>query len=60
MRTVLCCVVYDSCVQRYTHTYEQFLMMSVGLGLRLVFRVFFLFSFAYFVLVLFSFYGRPM
>jgi len=30
-------------------------MPSVGLGLRLVFRVFFFFSFTFFVLVLFSF-----
>ena len=32
-RTVLCCVVYDSCTQSYAHTYEQFLKMSIGLGL---------------------------
>jgi len=24
VRTVLCCVVYDSCAQWYTHTHEQF------------------------------------
>ena len=46
VRTVLCCVVYDSCAQWYvhTHTYEQFLKMSVGLGLDLVFVHFFWFS----------------
>ena len=35
IRTVLCCVVYDSCAQWYTHTHarEQFLKMSVGLCL---------------------------
>ena len=33
IRTVLCCAVYDSCAQRHTHTYEQFLKTSVGLGL---------------------------
>jgi len=36
-RTVLYCVVYDTCAQSYTHihtyTYEQFLKMIVGLGL---------------------------
>ena len=32
IRTVLCCVVYDSCAQWYAYTtYEQFLKMSVGL-----------------------------
>jgi len=36
IRTVLCCVVYDSCAQRYARTYEQFLKLSVGLGLGLV------------------------
>ena len=33
IRTVLCCVVYDSCVQLYAHTYEQFMKMRAGLGL---------------------------
>jgi len=33
--SVLCCV-YDSCAQWYLHTYEQFLKMSVGLGLGIV------------------------
>jgi len=37
IRTVLCCVEYDSCAQSYAHTYEQFLKLSVGLGLGLVF-----------------------
>jgi len=36
IRTVLCCIVYDSCTV-YTmicaHTCEQFISMSVGLGL---------------------------
>jgi len=36
MRTVLCCALYDSCEQWYAHTYDQFLKMSVGFGLRLV------------------------
>jgi len=36
IRTVLCCVVYDSCVQWHTHTCEQFLNY-VGLGFDLVF-----------------------
>jgi len=35
VRTVLFCVVYDSCAQWYVHTYEQFLKMSAGLGLSL-------------------------
>jgi len=29
IRTILCCIVYDSCVQ----TYRQFLKLTVGLGL---------------------------
>jgi len=29
---VLCCVVYNSCAQRYTYTYEQFLKLTVGVG----------------------------
>jgi len=36
IRTVLCRVVYDSCTQWYAQAYEQFLKMSVGLGLGLV------------------------
>ena len=40
IRTVLCCVVYGSCTQWYTHTHEQFLKMSVGLSLGLAFCVF--------------------
>jgi len=36
--------VYDSCAQWYAHTYEQFLKMSVGLGLGLVFMHLFRFS----------------
>ena len=35
IRTVLWCVVYDSCAQWYLHLPEQFLKMSVGLGLGL-------------------------
>jgi len=31
--TVLCCIVYDSCTQRHTHMYEQFLQLIVGLAL---------------------------
>ena len=30
IRTVLCCVVYDSCAQWYAHTCEQFIELSVG------------------------------
>jgi len=37
IRTVLCCVVFNSCAQWYAQTYEQFLKLSVGLGLGLVF-----------------------
>jgi len=37
IRTVLCCVVYDSCAEWYAHTYEQFLQVIVGLGLSFVF-----------------------
>jgi len=40
IRTVLCCVVYDSCA----HTCEQFLKMSVGMGLGIVFVRLFRFS----------------
>ena len=36
IRTVLCCVVYESRAQWYAHAYEQFLKLSVGLGLVLV------------------------
>ena len=58
VRTVLCCVVYDSCTQRYTH--EQFLKVNVGLGLIFVhlFRfsicVFLWFSLGCFVFALFA------
>jgi len=38
IRTVLCCI--DSCAQWYAHACEQFLKMSVGLGLGLVFAIF--------------------
>jgi len=63
IRTDLCCVVYDSCAQYTRIVCEQFLKMSFGLGLGLVFvRLFrlsilyvFLFSFDYFVLELFAF-----
>ena len=44
IRTVLCCVVYDSCAQWYAHTYEQFLKLTVGLGLGWVFVRLFRFS----------------
>jgi len=62
IRTVLCCVVYDSWAQWYAHTYKQSVKINVGLGL--VFRVFVsvkhfvCFSslgLDYFVLVLFAF-----
>ena len=58
MKTVLCCLLYDSC------TFDQFLNLSVGFRLRFsfvhLFRfcilcVFFWFSLDYFVLVLFAF-----
>ena len=42
--TVLCCVVYDSCAQRHTHTCEQFLKLTVGLGGCSVFLCFFPFQ----------------
>ena len=29
IRTVLCCVLHDSCAQRYAHTREQFLKSSM-------------------------------
>jgi len=39
IRTVLCCVVYDSCTQWYCmHTCEQFLKMSVDLVFMCLFR----------------------
>jgi len=31
IRTILFCVVYNSCAQWYVHTYEQILQASVGL-----------------------------
>ena len=37
IRTVVCCVVYDSCAQWYAHTCEQFLNLHVCLGLDFVF-----------------------
>ena len=43
IRTVLCCVVYDI-VHNDVHTFEQFLKMSVGLGLVSVFVHLFRFS----------------
>jgi len=33
IRTVLCCIVYDSVVHNDTQTYEQFLKFTVGLHL---------------------------
>ena len=56
--------MYDSCAQPYAHIYEQFLKMSVGLGLGLDFlciclglAILCVFSFCldYFVPVLFAF-----
>ena len=35
--TVLCCIMYYNSVQWYSHTYEQFLQLSVGLGLGLLY-----------------------
>jgi len=32
IRTVLCCIVYDSCVQWYAHTREQILKLNAGYG----------------------------
>jgi len=52
IRSVLCLVVYDSWTSD-THTHEQFLKMTVGLGLGSAFCVFFWFSLHCFVLVLF-------
>ena len=36
IRTAECCVVHDSCAQRYAHNYEQFLNLHSA-GVRLVF-----------------------
>ena len=36
IRTVPCCVVYDSCAQQYAHKYEQFLIFCLA-RFRLVF-----------------------
>jgi len=33
IRTVLCCIMYDSCAQWYAQTYKQFLKLTVVLGL---------------------------
>jgi len=44
IRTVLCCVVYDSCAQLYAYAYGKFLKMSVGLGSAIVFVSLFRFS----------------
>jgi len=35
--SVLCCIVYNSCTQWYADTHEQFLKLTVGLGLGLGF-----------------------
>ena len=51
IRTVLCSVVYTT-VHNDAHTYEQFLKMSAGLGLGLVFVRVFGFSFLCFFSVL--------
>ena len=40
IRTVLCWGVCDSCKQSYADTHEQFLKLSVDLGLGLIFCVF--------------------
>jgi len=37
IRTVQCCIVYDSCVQWYAHKCEQFLNLHGDLGLDFVF-----------------------
>jgi len=53
IRTVLCCVVYNSCTQwhthTHTHTHKQFLKTSVGLHLDLVFVHLFWFSICFFL-----------
>jgi len=44
IRTVLCCILYNSCAQWYAHTCEQFLNLCVGLGLDFVFVCLFRFT----------------
>jgi len=39
IRTLRCCVVYNSSAQWYAHTYEQFLQVTVGLNLHLIFVI---------------------
>ena len=39
---VLCSIVYDKCPQWYSCTYEQFLQITVGLGLGLIFIFFYI------------------
>ena len=53
MRTVLCCIVYDSC-DLYTHTDKQFVKLTFGLGFSLDLGLLLVF-FCHFVLVLFAF-----
>jgi len=51
IRTVVCCVVYDRCAQRYARTCEQFLNSRVGLYIGFIGLDFFvcLFRFSIFV-----------
>ena len=51
MRTVPCCIVYDSCAQWYTDTCEQFLNLHIDLGLNFIFVC--LFRFTIYVFVVF-------
>jgi len=37
IRTVLCCIVYDSGAQWYIHTYEQLLKLAADLGLDILY-----------------------
>ena len=55
IRTVLCCVVYGSCTQWYTHTSSLGSSFSFCVCLRLAFCVLFWYSLDYLVLVLFAF-----
>jgi len=52
---MFCAVLCTASVHNDTHVREQFLKMSVGLGLGLVFCTFFCFSLDYFVRALFAF-----
>jgi len=58
IRTVLCCVVYESCAQWYAHTYEQILQERwFRFSFMHLFSIlyFFRFSLDYFVLVMCAF-----